>query len=58
MCAIDGLFQIALDQRDPNGQNCKQLKLYCADGDAFEAWKESFEWVFNKDLMVCYILRK
>lgn len=37
-----------------NSQICKRLRLYCEDDDAFDAWKESFEWVLNKSRKVRY----
>lgn len=37
-----------IELSNQNSQICKQLKLYCEDDDAFDAWKESFKWVLNK----------
>lgn len=53
MSASKNNNNIMLDLLNSNGQSLKQLKLYCDDDDAFNAWNKSFEWVFNKDLKVC-----
>lgn len=47
----DGKNIIFDSETSSNDQLCKHLELNCED-DAYDAWKESFEWVINKDLKV------